>query len=448
MTQQITKISIFILIVFACIFYGSDFSAEVVSYTKIGFNQQSINEEQGAYPTDSFSVFYGSASYDKIFQNHLSLGIGIAIGGVVYDSTKNNGNLSYKYLGYSQGFLGTQKATANNTQNYMIKNLYLGYEGDSFQFKIGRFVLREVDWLTGYQSAIQMIYKKSVYKVYFVASGKKASYGGKWLKDFKTMSSISTSTGVIPNYVPAVVLGFKYNPQHLLINTFFQFQANRYFAPGLRIKFDHQFSDVNSATDFIALVVAHRKTARDIVTSYDIGFEPVFGSISSKNPYLQGYSGRRSGWGGISLGIKQIFSFKSYHFGVQLYGNIGNPNVFIGRYGNPIGIDLSDNTVYDRGTANNALFDANSFSFIICGGKKFKNLDLKFFNRITTSQRTFEENFSINTSYAFTKQTSLGVNLSLYEVKTQAGYKIYHTYLKKSRWDDRSFMSIYFSHRF
>ena len=438
----------YIFFLLSLFIWAKDFSAEIINYTKFGFNNHTINEQNGAYPTDSFSTLYGSISYDRLFSNHLIFGAGIALGGIVFDSTKNHGDLAYKYLGYNRGFLGNQKATPSNTQNYFIKNLYIGYSGDNLDFKIGRFVLRNTDWLTGYHSAIELNYHNGFFQAYGLASIQKASYGGKWLKTFRPINPIGSAS----NYVPAVALGIKLRPENFLYHLFLQFQANRYFAPGLRFNYDFiiplQDAQIKAKTDFITLVVLHTKEGREYISSYDMGLEPVFGAISAANPYLMGYKGRKAGWGGVSLGIKQSFLLKECNFGFQLYGNIADPNDLVGRHGNPIGIDLNDNSVYERGTANNALFDAQSFSGILFAGKKFDSFAIKFLGRITTSKRAFEESFSINTSYRFTKQTSLGINLSLYHVQTHAGFKIYHTYLTHARSDDRSFLSTYFVHKF
>lgn len=444
-----------ILFLFSLLFsfvLGGDFSAEIINYTKVGFNQQAINTKTGAYPTDSFSVLYGSLSYDKIFSNHLVFGTGIALGGIVLDSTRNYGDLAYKYLGYSQGFLGTQKASPDNTQNYFIKNLYIGYQGDNFDFKIGRFVLRNSEWLTGYNSAIETDYHTGNWAFYALASIQKASYGGKWLKAFRTTNSTSSGNRAIPNYNPTVVLGVKFTPEHFFYHLFLQFQANRYFAPGFRFRYETNIPTnslvIGSKTDLIGLLTLHTKSSSNYVSSYDMGGDPVFSTVSSSSPYLLGYKGRRAGWGGVSLGIKQTFSINSYHFGIQFYGNIGNPNTFIGGQGNPIGIDLNDNSIYERGTANNAILDANSLSSMLFAERKFKDLTVRFFGRVTTSQRVLEESFSLNASYYFTEQTSLGVNLTLYHTKVHAGYKIYNTYLLSDRSDDRSFLSTYFVHKF
>ncbi len=428
--------------------WAKDFNAEIINYTKLGFNNQNINEQNGSYPTDSFSILYGSINYDKLFSNHFVFGIGIALGGIVFDSTNNNGNLAYKYLGYNQGFLGNKKASPNNTQNYFIKNFYIGYSGEKLNFKVGRFVLKNTDWLTGYHSAIELSYQNGIFQFYSLASIQKASYGGKWLKTFRPINSI----GSTPNYIPVVAFGIKLRPENFLYHLFLQFQANRYFAPGIRFNYDFdiplQDLQIKAKTDFITLLVLHTKEGRAYISSYDMGLEPVFSSIDNKNPYLMGYKGRKAGWGGVSIGIKQSLFLKDYNFGFQLYGNIADPNELIGRHGNPIGIDLNDNTIYERGTANNALFDANSFSSILFAGRKFNSFAVNFLGRITTSKRALEESFSINTSYHFTKQTSLGINLSLYHVQTHAGFKIYHTYLTHMRNDDRSFLSTYFVHKF
>lgn len=423
---------------------SKDFNAEVINYTKIGFNNNAINLQDGTYPTDSFSVLYTSINYNKNLE-HLFFGAGLAFGGIVFDSTKSDikDGLAYKYLGYNTGFLGDQKASAQNTQNYFIKDLYIGYQNSHFKFSVGRFLFNNTDWLTGRHAGAEIHFFTHSYDFYAAISEKKSSYGGKWLKTYKFMNS---------SKIPTFVLGTKMNFDALKLDFYLQSHINLYYAFGIHTTYQTNFNtsnqDISSKSDFIGLYVYHTNQAQEKFSGYDMGSLPIYGAIDTKNPTLQGYLGRKVGHGGFSLGFKQTFGISSYNFGIQLYGNIGNPNEFIGRYGNPIGIDLNDNTIYDRGTANNAIFDYNSFSNIIFMDKKFPSCTIKVSNRFTTSKRNNEENFSVSASYKIEKNTTIGINLSLYLIETNAGYKIYKTYLTHSRWDDRSFASTYITHRF
>ncbi|WP_267892295.1 MULTISPECIES: outer membrane family protein [unclassified Helicobacter] len=422
------------------------FDGEMISYSKFGFNHQAINTSNGAYPTESFSVLYSSLGYKKLFLEHLSFGASFAFGGIVFDSTKSQtkGGLAYKYFGYYSGSFGNKKATPYNTQNYFIKDLYLDYKNSFFQLIIGRFLFTHTDWLTGRNEGMELHFFTQISDSYFAISERRSSYGGKWFKTYKILNS---------SKIPTLAMGtcFKIDSSSLL-NLYFQAQPKLYYASGIRVTYEKDFNlkhlNLTSKTDIIGLYVYHTSQARQKYSSYDVGEDAIFALIDEKNPDLQGYIGRKVGKGGFSLGIKQTFKIKDYDLGIQFYGNIGNPNEFIGHSGNPIGIDLNDNSIYDRGTAGNAIFDSNSLNSILSLKKSFNACTIRLIERFTVSDRSEEENFSINASYKIRKNTSIGINLSAYFIKTKVGHKIYQSYLSKSRWDDRSFASTYIIYKF
>ncbi|MCE3039638.1 outer membrane family protein [Helicobacter anatolicus] len=439
-------------VIFLCLcafIFAKDFSIEFTEYSKFGFNHSPIDYAKGTYPTESFGTIYSAINYNKMLDNGFSFGASFAFGGLIFDDTKNNpdtkGGLAYKYVGYNSGFLGNIKATPSNTQNYFIKDLYFGYKNDSFSIQIGRFLLKSTEWLTGRHAAIEMHYKKGITDNYITVSEKKSSYGGKWLKTYRFINGTK---------MPAVIIGSKITPKNFLIHTYLQFQLTRYIAPGIHLGYKKNISQkLSSHTDFYILAPFHFQEGRNKLSSYDTGDAPIIGMIDPKNPYLYGYQGRKAGKGGVVLTLKQSFDISSetmgeHNLGFQLYGTINNPNAFVGNNGNPIGIDAKDNTIYDRGTANNGLFDPDSFSAIFFWAKKGEKYTIKVLNRTTTSRRVFEESLSIGTTYNIAKNLNIGINLTIFEVYTHKNYKIYKTYLQHSRWDDRSFISTYITHSF
>lgn len=427
--------------------FSQGFNGEMISYSKFGFNNQAINTSSGAYPTESFSVLYSSLGYEKLFLNdHLGFGASFAFGGIVLDSTRSQpkGGLAYKYFGSFSGFFGDKKATPYNTQNYFIKELYLDYKNSHFRFTVGRFLFAHTDWLTGRNEGMELHFFTPISDSYFAVSEKKASYGGKWFKTYKILNS---------SKIPTLILGTRFKIDNASsLNLYFQAQPRLYYASGVRVTYTKNFSirktELNSKTDIMGLYVYHTIQGQQKYSGYDVGEDALFTSISEQNPNLQGYLGRKVGKGGVSIGIKQTFGIDTYDFGAQFYGNIGNPNEFIGHSGNPIGIDLNDNSIYDRGTAGNAIFDSNSLNYILFAKKSFSACTVKLTERFTLSDRAEEENFSISASYKIMKNASIGINLSAYFIKTKAGYKIYQSYLSKSRWDDRSFASTYITYKF
>lgn len=454
----------FILFFFVCeIAFGLEyhFSGDVANYSKFGFNHTAIDESMGKYPTDTFSILYATPSFSITTKNHFDMGVALAFGGMIYDSTQrdrdisgklvNPDGLGYKYLGYYLGANGKEKASAKNTKDYFISNLYIGYDNDFFSLKIGRFLFKNTDWLTGNQEGGEIHLKPHFGEwttdFFGVITEKKSSLGGKWLKDFKYLNS---------NTTPTIALGIKINNSSLSLTPYIQSQPNLYIMGGLHLIYKGSFNIgdtlIESQTDFIPMYVHHTQTAQNRFSVYDNGNRAVFGPINPNKPYLYGYEGRLVEKGGESLYLKQLFKINQnsikHHFGLQLYKNFGNPNEFIGGFGNPIGIDLNDSTIYDRGTANNAIFASDAFSNIFFYGLQYLHFDINVLNRYTISPRSNEESFSVNMSYLFDNKLSIGINLTYFDDRTKTGYEVYQTYLKQDIKEDRSYVSTYIKHSF
>lgn len=438
-----------------------DFSGDVANYSKFGFNHSAIDKSIGKYPTDTFSILYATPNFSIKTKNHFDMGIGFAFGGMIYDSTQrdrdtsgklvNPDGLGYKYLGYYLGANGKEKANAKNTKDYFISNLYVGYDNDFFSLKVGRFLFRSTDWLTGNQEGGEIHLKphfgECVTDFFGVITEKKSSLGGKWLKDFKYLNSTP---------IPTIAAGVKISNSSLSLTPYIQSQLNLYVMGGLHLIYKSSFNIgdvlIESQTDFIPMYVHHTQTAQKRFSVYDNGDRAVFGPIDPSKPYLYGYEGRLVEKGGESLYLKQKFKIAQnsikHHFGLQLYKNFGNPNEFIGGWGNPIGIDLNDSTIYDRGTANNAIFASDAFSNIFFYGLEYQHFNINMLNRYTISPRSNEESFSVNMDYLFDNKLSIGINLTYFEDRTKAGYEVYQTYLKQDIKEDRSYISTYIKHSF
>ncbi|WP_172402581.1 outer membrane family protein [Helicobacter sp. 12S02634-8] len=432
-----------------------DFSGNISSYSKFGFNHAPIDVSKGQYPTDSFSDLYATLNLDHTFSNHFNAGIGFAFGGIVYDSTKydrdttgklvNPNGMAYKYLGYYAGFWSQNKASALNTKNYYLSNLYIGYNNSFFSFKIGRFLFKNTDWLTGNQEGAEIHFKTEHTDTWGVMTHKKSSLGGKWLKDFKYINA---------SKVPTFAAGIKLKYPHTTFIPYIQSQPNLYLMAGFRLEYINNFmlwaTPITSETTLSSFYIHHTPKAQKRLSVYDNGNTPVFGSITL--PSLEGYKGRLVGAGGESFLLKQIFRISSsalkHHFGFQIYENFGNANEFVGGYGNPLGIDLNDSTIYDRGTANNAIFAANAFNNIVFYGFKYQKFNMNIVNRYTASKRSDEESLSLNMDYFFADKLSLGVNFTYFDDTTKKGYQVYHTYLTHDIKEDRSYISTYIKHMF
>ncbi|MDO7253679.1 outer membrane family protein [Helicobacter cappadocius] len=437
------------------------FSGDIANYSKFGFNHTNIDKSTGRYPTDSFSILYATPNLSIHTNNNFDMGIGFAFGGLIYDSTErdrdtsgnlvNPNGLGYKYFGYYLGKNGKEKASAKNTKDYFFSNLYIGYENTFFSLKVGRFLFRNTDWLTGNQEGAEMHIRPSLGKwntdIWAVLTEKKSSLGGKWLKDFKFLNS---------NPIPTLATGIKIKNSHMSFTPYIQTQPTLYIMAALHFTYNTSFVigdiPIESQTDFLPMFVHHTLTAQERFSVYDNGDRAVFGDINPKSPYLYGYEGRLVEKGGESLYLKQIFriskSILKHHFGFQIYKNFGNPNEFVGGWGNPIGIDLNDSTIYDRGTANNAIFASDAFNNIFFYGLQYQNFNINMLNRYTISPRSNEESFSVNMDYLFPNKLSIGINITYFDDTTKKGYEVYQTYLKQDIKEDRSYISTYIKHSF
>ncbi|PAF53365.1 hypothetical protein BKH42_06515 [Helicobacter sp. 13S00482-2] len=444
--------------------FGFDytFSGDVANYSKIGFNHVSIDKAMGRYPTDSFSILYATPNVKFHTDSNFDMGIGFAFGGLVYDSTErdrdtlgnlvNPDGLGYKYFGYYLGKNGKEKASGKNTKDYFFSNIYIGYENDFFSFKIGRFLFKNTDWLTGNQEGGEIHLKANFGEwsndFWGVITEKKSSLGGKWLKDFKFLNS---------SPIPTIAAGIKIKNSHMSFTPYVQSQPNLYVMTALHFVYNVTFFigdvPIEFQTDFLPMFVHHTLGAQNRFSVYDNGDRSVFSpSVNPKNPYLYGYEGRLVEKGGESVYLKQLFKISKnslrHHFGFQIYKNFGNPNEFVGGWGNPIGIDLNDSTIYDRGTANNAIFASDAFNNIFFYGLQYQNFNINMLNRYTISPRSNEESFSINMDYLFPNKLSIGINLTYFDDITKKGYEVYQTYLKQDIREDRSYISTYIKHSF
>ncbi|PAF52771.1 hypothetical protein BKH44_00890 [Helicobacter sp. 13S00477-4] len=431
------------------------FTGDIANYSKFGFNHSIIDETIGQYPTDSFSILYSDPSFDFNFSNHFSAGIGFAFGGIIYDSTKfdkdikgkllNPDGLAYKYMGYYSGHDGKEKATPMDTKDYYFSNFFIGYDNDFFSFKIGRFLFKNTDWLTGNQEGIETHLKTKHIDTWGVITHKKSSLGGKWLKDFKYINSST---------MPTFAIGSKITYPKITFIPYIQTQPNLYLMTGFHSTYQDSFTlweiPIYSQTDIFGFYVHYTPSAKKRISTYDDGNTPVFGPINT--PTLDGYKGRLVGQGGESFLLKQIFRIPQknlkHHFGFQIYKNFGNANEFIGGYGNPLGLDLNDSTIYDRGTANNAIFATDAFNNIVFYGLKYQKLNINVVNRYTISPRSNEESLSLNMDYILKQKTSFGINLTYFDDTTKKGYQIYQTYLNHNIREDRSYLSTYIKHSF
>ncbi len=126
----------------------------------IGFNNSKIDRAKGIYPTQRYATIVGYLGLDLNFlpkspSHKIKVKFGGAVGGVLYDGTKNSseGSVVNDFFGYYNGFMGgyvnildddsipVQNAKYNKaTRNYVFSDAYIEYDyKNHFGFKGGRY---------------------------------------------------------------------------------------------------------------------------------------------------------------------------------------------------------------------------------------------------------------------------------------------------------------------
>ncbi|PAF52770.1 outer membrane family protein [Helicobacter sp. 13S00477-4] len=442
---------------FVSVSWGFDYniSGQVQNWSKFGFNNNKIDTINGKYPTDSFSVISASLGIELQLGAGFKAGLGGTVGGLVFDNTKfqhtttgelyDPQGLAWNYFGFWPGPDYRSQISARTTRNYLFQNAFISYQYDKYiEAKIGRFSIPG-DWLSGY---IQGLWLQSSAiphtKIWAFTTNKRASLGGKWLKDFKYMNQNIALDNGKGFYMYSLGADFKY--KNFGIQAYVYAQDSRFIAPGLHLTYDtnpnFNLEGFRSKTEIIYLFMQHVGQALNKTTSYN-------------NYDIFLYTGPQlAGKGGQSLMIRQSFDINNYSFGAIVYKNFGNPNEFLTPYGDPTGFDNYDNSVYDS-TAWNNVFRRDSINGFIFASGKYTHWSWGFLGRITHSPRADEQAVSLNFDYKFPLNITAGIKLEYYNNTTFRGYTLGYTShqpkpmpLQSNVTQDRSYVSTYISHNF
>ncbi|PAF44253.1 outer membrane family protein [Helicobacter sp. 11S02596-1] len=435
--------------------YGFDYqvNGQVQNTSKFGFNNDRIDPKAGKYPTDSFSVLTASLGINMDLGAGFSVGLAGTVGGMVFDNTKfqkttegqilNPDGLSWNYFGFWPGYDYLSPATARTAKDYIIQNAFISYQYDRYiQIKGGRFSVPG-DWLSGYIQGLQIESQAIPYtRLWAFSTNRRASLGGKWLKDFKYMNQNIPVDNGKGFYVYAGGADVKY--KHFNIHPYIYAQDSRFIAPGFHLTYDttpdFKFDGFRSKTEVIFLYMRHVGPALSKSTSYN-----------NFDAYLYP-GGATAGKGGESLLIRQTFEINHYNFGAILYKNFRNPNEFVTPYGDPIGFDNYDNSVYDSAAWNN-VFRRDAINGFLFAGGKYTQLGWLFVARYTHTPRAVEEAVSVSVDYKFPLNITAGFKLEYYNNTTFKGYTLGYSSNKPKPLDhkvtqDRSFVSTYIQHNF
>ncbi|PAF42546.1 outer membrane family protein [Helicobacter sp. 11S03491-1] len=434
-------------------------NGSVSNTSKFGFNNGKINTTEGKYPTDSFSVVLASLGINLDLGAGFSAGLAGAVGGIVFDNTRFqktttgdpyvSAGLAWNYFGYWAGPDYRSEASARTVKDYVIYNGFIAYKYDKYiEAKIGRFSIPG-DWFNGIIQGAQLQSWAIPYtRLWAATTNKRASYGGKWLKDFKYINQNIAVDNGRGFYVYAG--GADINYKNFNIQPYLYAQDSRFIAPGFHLGYDSnpdfKSEGFRSKTEVIFLYMRYvgpALTKTTIYNNFDQLIEP-----DPKKLVL--------GKQGESLMIRQRFDIDNYNFGFIIYKNFGNPNEFLTPYGDPTGFDNYENSVYDSGAWNN-MFRREAISGLLFAGGNYTRLSWGMLTRFTHSPRADEQTFSVSLNYKFPLNIAAGITLEYYNNTTFKGYSlgygsaVYGTSVKmleKTISQDRSFASTYISYSF
>lgn len=389
----------------------------VESFSKIGFNNQSIDPNLGKYPTDSFSAMVGSFGLKSELKSQiqtLKAGLSVTAGALVYDSSSEaypggTGSVMNEYIGMWEGF-DLQGKSSVKRHYYVVNNAYLDYElklgaKSGFYLKGGRYE-SSAEYMSGYTQGFEVGLNLGNLKLWWFSSYGRAFAYGQWLVDFYAPRGYVDSGG---KFVHNGIHAFKatYSFLGLDIIPAVYFSKGTYIAPIIEARYD-------TNRDFAG------KGFRSQTTVH-------FMNPLHESRVVGGYRyGDLVGKEAQTLYIKQRFDINQYNFGLGLYKNFGNANAYIGTIGNPLSLDLWTTTAYDLRRNISDMIGKDAITpFVFVGGKHFDNrFSWNLISRYSDSRRSEEASIAGSLSYALGGGLSVGVKLEWLRDTTKAGYRV------------------------
>lgn len=389
----------------------------VESFSKIGFNNQSINPNLGKYPTDSFSAMVGSFGLKSELKSQiqtLKAGLSVTAGALVYDSSSESypggtGSVMNEYIGMWEGF-DLQGKSSVKRHYYVVNNAYLDYElklgaKSGFYLKGGRYE-SSAEYMSGYTQGFEVGLNLGNLKLWWFSSYGRAFAYGQWLVDFYAPRGYVDSGG---KFIHNGIHAFKaiYSFLGLDIIPAVYFSKGTYIAPIIEARYDTKRDfdgkGFRSQTTVHFMNPLHESR---VVGSYR------YGDLVGKEAQ--------------TLYIKQRFDINQYNFGLGLYKNFGNANAYIGTIGNPLSLDLWTTTAYDLGRNISDMIGKDAITpFVFVGGKHFDNrFSWNLISRYSDSRRSEEASIAGSLSYALGGGLSVGVKLEWLRDTTKAGYRV------------------------
>lgn len=408
-------------------------SGSAESFTKWGFNNQQLNKTTGAAPTESFTTIFSQLNLDLDLGAGFKAGFGGAIGGLAFDSTRGN-DPTQTWSAVQNAYYGVSW-DRKKIQNYMFQNAFVEFDNNTFYIKAGRYKSGKVgEWFSGYNQGAEAALNISVLKVWGFLSNRRAFAFDQWFNDFyRVHGQYNDSIATRNTYAAGLDLNFG----GLTIGAFSYFTPGVYTAPGANVtfqsnpSFEGQGFNATTKIRFLAPIADENKVGTQ--------------------------SGRD--WGEINkysytLYIDQRFDIDNFFFGAGYYQNFGMANELIGRWGNPIGIDIWTAGAYDIGNALTDIVGKNAVTGFGYLGSSYGSFDWKFIGRGTNSPRSAEQSVALLLNYQIREDIAIGGKLEWFSDTTKAGYTPIvfgdsaGTKLDKKRTDDRSHAFFYIRHTF
>lgn len=434
------------LFIFFCMMglcWSKDFDYSVVgnliSSTRIGFsNPYKVDKTTGIYPNNSFWSLATQLGIQGRFYKNFGFGLKGVVGGVALDSTRIGAKIFPSNSTDNNSDVGEFTKVLMPAWGEII-NAYLSYENETFGIKIGRYDFKNTDWFSGHNEGLGFYVNIPTIKFWGLYSYARSSSNAEWLNHFDPRNASLNKFGIFAFGLDGIFQNLFYRP-------YIYYQPGSYLAGGIKLIYETNFSnDWTSKTTLLTLSTSNAKRGRNLPSSQDWGFDGYF-NLSNINIYNPlGYGGRKRGYGGTTLFIRQDFFIKKYNFGGAVYKNFGNPNDLIGSYGDPTGINTWVYTAYDLSTWSD-FFGKDAFNAFIFGGGKHDKFSWDILARITFSPRSNEQSLALILSYDLRKNININLRLEYMNDETKKGYLLSDTYLTSDNYTDKSFAFMYITY--
>ncbi|WP_233705862.1 outer membrane family protein [Helicobacter felis] len=407
----------------------------------IGFNNSKIDRNKGIYPTQSFATIVGYLGLDLNFlpkspSHKIKVKFGGAVGGVLYDGTKNSseGSVVSDFFGYYDGFMGgyvnvldddsipvKNAKYRNAVRNYIFSDAYIEYDyKNHFGFKGGRYKSK-MEYRSGWTQGFEVYGGGRDFRLTWFSSWGRAFAYGSYIQDWyaarPTFSGNYTknSSGGYDKHGYPILLGthalqLNYSRHKFQLEGFFYFSPKIFNAPGFKVGWD---SNPNfSGRGF--------RSQTTLLAFFPIYYPWMIVKSDGSPVYAFDTPATRTGQ---SLVIKQRFDFNEFFIVGTFLKNFQNPNFKIGNMGNPAGVLTGDNSIYAGNWSTSIKADAVTGNFGY-GGKHFKdtfNWEMQW--QWSSSPVSHDGRVTLLLGYTFNKILSATVTLAYFGIHTNKGYQ-------------------------